>query len=251
MILDTILQATSERVAQLHDLPAIDPSCRHKSLRDAILSAHGRNAVIAELKYASPSAGSLNVKREPEEMARAMVDGGCRALSVLTEPAFFGGSVEILKKVQKISPVPVLRKDFIISKRQVRETQALGADAILLIATILGERLPSFVDLSRALGLEPLVEVHTPDDVDTALATGAGLIGINNRDLKTMATDLDTTRRLFPLLTGKGRLVVSMSGISTPADIRYLKGCADAFLVGSAIMRSKDPRQCMEEFVSA
>lgn len=251
MILDEILQATSERVAQMGDLPVVDPPYRHKSLRDAILSVHGRNAVIAELKYASPSTGSQGTPGEPEMVARSMIDGGCTALSVLTEPSFFLGSAEDLKKVKKSSSVPVLRKDFIIDVRQVCETRALGADAILLIAKILGDRLPAFVDLSRELGLEPLVEVHTPEETECALASGADLIGVNNRDLRTMETDLGTTRRLSPLLRGGGRLVVSMSGISTPDDIRYLSGSADAFLIGSAIMRSKNQKKCVEGFVFA
>lgn len=251
MILDKILQATSERVAQMGDLSDIAPSYRHKSLRDAILSVHGRNAVIAELKYASPTTGSPGTAGEPEMIARAMIAGGCTALSVLTEPDFFLGSVEHLKKVKKSSSVPVLRKDFIIDIRQVYETRALEADAILLIAKILGDRLPSFVDRSRELGLEPLVEVNTPEEAECALASGADLIGINNRDLRTMETDLGTTRRLFPLLRGGGRLVVSMSGISTPDDIRYLSGSADAFLIGTAIMRSKNQKKCLEGFVFA
>jgi indole-3-glycerol phosphate synthase len=159
--------------------------------------------------------------------------------------------VENLKKVKKNSSVPVLRKDFIIDIRQVYETRALEADAILLIAKILGDRLSPFVDLSRELGLEPLVEVHTPEEAECALASGADLIGINNRDLVTMETDLDTTRRLFPILRGGGRLVVSMSGISTPDDIRYLSRSADAFLIGTAIMRSKNQKKCVEGFVFA
>jgi indole-3-glycerol phosphate synthase len=251
VILDEILQTTYKRAAQIGDLPGIDPSYRHKSLRDAILSVHDRNAVIAELKYASPSNGSPGIVGEPEMIAQAMIAGGCTALSVLTEPDFFLGSVENLKKVKKSSSVPVLRKDFIIDIRQVYETRALGADAVLLIAKILGDRLSSFVDLSLELGLEPLVEVHTPEEAECALASGADLIGINNRDLGTMETDLDTTRRLFPLLQGRGRLVVSMSGIRTAGDIRYLSGNCDAFLIGSAIMRSKNPQKCLEGFVFA
>jgi indole-3-glycerol phosphate synthase len=251
VILDEILQTTYKRAAQIGDLPGIDPSYRHKSLRDAILSVHDRNAVIGELKYATPSTGSLGTAGEPELVARAMIDGGCTALSVLTEPAFFFGSVETLTKVKKSSFVPVIRKDFIIDIRQVYETRALEADAILLIAKILGDRLSPFVDLSHELGLEPLVEVHTPEEAECALASGADLIGINNRDLVTMETDLDTTRRLFPILRGGGRLVVSMSGISTPDDIRYLSRSADAFLIGTAIMRSKNQKKCVEGFVFA
>jgi indole-3-glycerol phosphate synthase len=184
-------------------------------------------------------------------MASELIAAGCIGLSVLTEPHFFGGSTEMLKKVRRVAQVPILRKDFIIDERQVYETRALGADAILLIAKILGDRLPSFVELSCSVGLEPLVEVHTPGEVDLALVSGATLCGINNRDLETMRIDMNTTRRLFPLLRKEDSLVVSMSGIRGPSDIRYLREDCDAFLIGTAIMQSSHPKLSLEEFVCA
>jgi indole-3-glycerol phosphate synthase len=251
MILDDILKTTEARVSQIEVKPDHDPGHRSCRLSDAIGCAVGKNAVIAELKYASPSAGSFSSSKNPEFMAAELIKAGCIGLSVLTEPYFFGGSTKMLGQVRRVAPVPILRKDFIIDERQVYETRSLGADAILLIAKILGDRLPSFVHLSRSVGLEPLVEVHTSGEVDLALVSGATLCGINNRDLETMKIDISTTRRLSPHLRSGGCLVVSMSGIRGPSDIRYLKRYSDAFLIGSAIMQSATPKMLLEEFVCA
>jgi indole-3-glycerol phosphate synthase len=251
MILEEILKTTEARVSQIEVKPDHDPGYRSCRLSDAIRCAVGKNAVIAELKYASPSEGSFSPRKGPELMAAELIMAGCIGLSVLTEPHFFGGSTEMLKKVRRVAPVPILRKDFIIDERQVFETRALGADAILLIAKILGDRLPSFVDLSRSVGLEPLVEVHTPGEVELALISGATLCGINNRDLETMKIDINTTRRLSPRLRSEGCIVVSMSGIRRPSDIRYLNRDGDAFLIGTAIMQSANPQMSLEEFVCA
>jgi indole-3-glycerol phosphate synthase len=251
MILEEILKTTEARVSQIGLKPYHDPGYRPYRFSDAIRGAAGKNAVIAELKYASPSEGSFSSRKGPELMAAELIKAGCIGLSVLTEPHFFGGSTEMLEKVRRVATVPILRKDFIIDERQVYETRAIGADAILLIAKILGDRLPSFIDLSRSEGLEPLVEVHTPGEVDLALVSGATLCGINNRDLETMKIDINTTRRLSPRLRSEGCLVVSMSGIREPSDIRYLKNDGDAFLIGSAIMQSGNPPLSLEEFVCA
>ena len=145
----------------------------------------------------------------------------------------------------------MLRKDFIIDPRQLEETRSLGADAVLLIAAILGDRLNGFVERAMALGLEPLVEVHTRREAEIALATGAELIGVNNRDLQTMKIDLGTTLALGPGIRGAGRQVISESGIRTPGDIRALRPACNAFLIGTSIMASEDPRKALEEFVCA
>ncbi|MCC7566493.1 MAG: indole-3-glycerol-phosphate synthase [Methanomicrobiaceae archaeon] len=253
MILDEIIRATEARVLHLADRPAIDTSYRPVSLQGAIRSAARarRHAVIAELKYASPSRGTLECAIPPEALAAEMIAGGCAALSVLTEPSYFSGSIENLSRVRRVADAPILRKDFIIDERQLYETRALGADAVLLIARVLGEELPSFVDLASALGLEPLVEVHTREEAEAALATDAGIIGINNRDLRTMAIDLNTTRRLSDLVHDEGRLVVSESGICWPYDIKQLRDCCDAFLIGSAIMSARNRQKRLEGFVFA
>ncbi|MDD1672747.1 MAG: indole-3-glycerol-phosphate synthase [Methanomicrobiales archaeon] len=251
VVLDRILGATRERVSYLPGEFSGRFTDKPRSLAGAIHSVRGKNAIIAELKCTSPTSGPFRPSFYPVPLATDLIGGGCIGLSVLTEPTFFGGSISTLKQVRRISPVPVLRKDFIIDERQVYETRAMGADAILLIAGILKDQLPLYVNLSLTLGLEPLVEVHTLTDVKRAHTTEATLIGINNRNLDTMDIDLETTLRLSPHLAGKDTTIISMSGIQTPEDIRHLKGYCHAFLIGSALMRSSHPTETLEGFVSA
>lgn len=253
MILDEILARTRERVAGLEAAGHI-PDCRAPgrfSLTKAILTSERRNAIIAEMKYASPSRGTLLRGVPPASLAGALVAGGCTGISVLTEPFFFGGSAGTLRQVRHVAPVPLLRKDFIVDEIQLRETAALGADAVLLIAGVLGRDLGAFVDLSLSLGLEPLVEVRNREEAGLAISTAADLIGINNRDLATMTVDLHTTRRLAPLVAGEGRIVVSESGIAWPCDVRALRPYCDAFLVGSALTSAADPGKRLERLVCA
>ncbi len=251
MILDEIIRCTGRRVAALPDPPAVDRSTPACSLAAAIRACRDRNAVIAELKYASPSRGVLRTEPDPGALAAEFVAGGAVALSVLTEPSFFGGSTENLVRARRAASVPILRKDFIIDPRQLAETKAIGADAVLLIARVLGENLSAFVDLAFDLGLEPLVEIHNRDEAELALATDAELIGINNRDLSTLKIDISTTRRLSGLVADEGRTVVSESGILWPYDVRNLRDCCDAFLIGSAIMSAKNRKKRLEGFVFA
>ncbi len=251
MIIDDILRSTRERVAaipvDLHqDYPVPD-----RSLADAIRSCTDRVAVIAEVKYASPSGGRTACTAPPEALAAEFATAGAVGVSVLTEPSFFGGSTENLIRARAAIPLSVLRKDFIIDERQVAETRAMGADAILLIARVLGDDLPRFVDAAHEAGLEALVEVRNHDEVEAALATGTDLVGINNRDLRTLKVNLSTTRRLAGLIRDEGRLVVSESGILWPYDVRSLRDCCDAFLIGSAIMNARDPKRRLEGFVFA
>jgi indole-3-glycerol phosphate synthase len=147
--------------------------------------------------------------------------------------------------------LPVLRKDFIIDERQIAETRALGADAVLLIAAVLKDRLPLFVDTAYEAGIEPLVEVHTEEEADSALATRARLIGINNRSLSTFEIDRSTTRSLSGRIRPAGRTIVSESGMQSAADLRELRPFCDAFLIGSSIMSHGEPRKKLEEFVCA
>jgi len=147
--------------------------------------------------------------------------------------------------------VPILRKDFIIDERQLAETMELGADAVLLITRILGDRLPDFVDLAFRYSVEPLVEVHTAEEVRIALDSGTRLVGINNRNLEDFSIDLSTTRRLAPLARDTGCRVVSESGFVWPYDVRSLRHMVDGFLIGSAIMSAKDPAKRLEGFISA
>lgn len=252
MILDDIVQSTRER---LLDLPEFGTGggtgapCR--SLAAAIRACRERRAIIAEVKYASPSRGRIHDGCTPEAIAREFAAAGAAGISVLTEPAYFGGSTDHLVRVRRAVSLPILRKDFIIDERQLAETRALGADAVLLIARLLGDRLSPFVDRALALGLEPLVEVHDRSDMERALATNAPLIGINNRDLSTMTIDLSTTVRLAQAARDVGRIVVSESGIMWPYDVRRLSRHCDAFLIGSALMSARDRRRRLEGFVFA
>jgi len=251
MILDEILETTRDRVRALAGNPFPASTDGHRSLAGAIRLISGRNAIIAEVKFSSPSRGRIRDPTPPQLVARDLVAGGCCALSVLTEPHFFGGSVDFIARVRRAVGVPVLRKDFIIDPLQLEETRSLGADAVLLIACLLGDRLPDLVERALALGLEPLVEVHTRGEAEIALETGADLIGVNNRDLQTMEIDLSTTLHLGPVIQRAGKIVVSESGIRVPEDIRTLRPACDAFLIGSSIMAAADPKQTLEEFVCA
>ncbi|MFA4877349.1 MAG: indole-3-glycerol phosphate synthase TrpC [Methanoregula sp.] len=251
MILDEIVLRTRKRVA---GLPATFPEfpLRKKiSLAGAIHGRNRKNAVIAEIKCASPSSGVIRRNVDMAMMAGVLKEGGCTAISVLTEPYFFGGTGQDIARVKSAVSLPVLRKDFIIDERQIAESRALGADAVLLITAVLGERLPDFVSLAREYDLEPLVETHTGEEIEAALATDAELIGINNRNLATMTIDRSTTRLLSGQVRDDGRLVVCESGMRSADDVRELKRYCDAFLIGSSIMASEYPKKKLEEFVCA
>ena len=251
MILDEIIRRTEKRVALL---PATFPengTKAHVSLIDAIRNKNGKNAVIAEIKCASPSRGTIRRNVDMAMMAGALAGSGCVALSVLTEPYFFGGTGQDIARVKSAVSIPVLRKDFIIDEQQIAETRALGADAVLLIAAVLKERLPVFVDLTQDYGLEPLVEVHNAEEIKIALATRTELIGINNRNLATLAIDRSTTRLLSQSVRSAGRTIVSESGMRSADDIREMKPYCDAFLIGSSIMAHVRPEKKLEEFVCA
>jgi indole-3-glycerol phosphate synthase len=251
MILDEILRQTEKRVARL---PASFPEAVGRprvSLAAAIRSRNGRNAIIAEIKCASPSRGVIRRNVDMQMMAGVLEQGGCIALSVLTEPYFFGGTCQDIARVKSAVSLPVLRKDFIIDELQIPESRALGADAVLLIAAVLKNRLAGFVDTVLDYGLEPLVEVRTGAEAELALSTKATLIGINNRNLTTLGIDRSTTRILSEQVRRDGRLVVSESGMRSADDIREMKQYCDAFLIGSSIMSHDQPRKKLEEFVCA
>jgi indole-3-glycerol phosphate synthase len=253
MIFDEIIARTKERVQHLPDYrtpPEYDPGTT-KSLSGAICSREEKNAIIAEIKYASPSAGTIRTYEDPGRLAEMMTRGGATALSVLTEPFYFCGDPDNIRHVKAASDLPVLRKDFIIDKRQIFETRVLGADAVLLIAGLLGDKLPSFVEECRRFSLEPLVEVHSADEVPVAVSSGTTLLGINNRDLKTMRTSLKTTRLIAEDIRREEVTIVSESGIFWPCDVRYLNKYCDAYLIGSSLMRSADPVKTLEGLVFA
>jgi indole-3-glycerol phosphate synthase len=207
-----------------------------------------RPRVVAELKRRSPSRGEIRADFDPLGCAKAYADAGAAALSVLTDRRYFGGELALLEAVRAAVPLPLLRKDFVIDPYQVDEARAHGADAVLLIVRALGD--PALAELrARAaeLGLDALVEVHDERELERALAAGADLIGINNRDLATFQTDLAVTERLAPGLAGRGVVVVAESGIFTHGDVRRLEAAgADAVLVGEALMREPDVGRALE-----
>ncbi len=197
-------------------------------------------SVIAEIKKASPSKGVIREDFEPLDIAREYYAKGVDAISVLTETDFFMGRDEYLVKIRQALPVPLLRKDFIIDIWQVYQSAYLGADAILLIVSILNDmQLKKFQAVARILGMQCLVEVHSEGEVERALETGAKIIGINNRDLGTFDTDIEVTGRLLGMIPND-RAVVSESGIRTAEDMKYLEEAgADAVLIGETFMSAE------------
>ncbi|MBI3609099.1 MAG: indole-3-glycerol phosphate synthase TrpC [Nitrospirae bacterium] len=204
--------------------------------------------LIAELKRASPSQGTLRERYNPAEIARVYEEEGAAALSVLTEERFFQGSLADLGLVRKAVRRPLLRKDFVIDEYQIYEARAFGADAVLLIATILDDaRLKDFLALASDLAMAGLIEVHTEAELERALQTDARLIGINNRDLTTFKTDLETTFRLIRGIP-EDRIVVSESGIARREDVERLREAGtDAVLIGEIFMKSPDIRAKVRE----
>lgn len=246
--LAVIVDVKREEVEALHH--------RREALRQAALAAPPTRGfaaalrspaevrLLAEIKNRSPSAGPIREGADPVEVARSYEAGGAAALSVLTDEQFFGGSLQALQRVREAVALPLLRKDFIIDPVQIWEARAAGADAILLIVRILTDaQLRDLHDEARALGLDVLVEIHDPAELDRALAIGATLIGVNNRDLSTFRTDLVLSLTVAPDIDPEVTLVAE-SGIRTSEDVQRLGAVGvDAILVGESLMRQPDLRE--------
>jgi indole-3-glycerol phosphate synthase len=225
---------------------------QRKAPLDFAAALHGDHIrLIAEVKRASPSRGILCPDFEPVTLATKYAEGGAAAISALTEENYFGGSLDYLLAIREAVNLPLLRKDFIFDSYQVYETAAYGADALLLIVAILGQKqLVELLSLSRSLGLKCLVEVHNEAEVNRAVSSGAAIIGINNRNLRNFDVDINTTRRLRSLLP-RGQIVVSESGIRTRQDLKKLKGWGvNAVLIGEALVTADDIPAKMKEFLS-
>lgn len=210
--------------------------------------AAGRPAVIAEIKRASPSRGVLRAEFDPAAIARSYARHGAACLSVLTDTQFFQGAPEHLALAREASGLPALRKDFVIDDYQVHESRALGADCILLIVAALDlPRMQALEAAAHSLGMAVLVEVHDAGELESALNLATPLVGINNRNLRTFETRLETTLDLLAHVPGD-RLVVTESGIQAPPDVARMRANAvQAFLVGEAFMRATDPGIALEE----
>jgi indole-3-glycerol phosphate synthase len=209
-------------------------------------------AIIAEIKKASPSRGLLTRDFDPARLARQYEAGGAAALSVLTEEAFFLGNLADLAAARGVCRLPVLRKDFALDENHVTEAAAGGADAILLIAAILeSAEIRSLAAMAAGYGMAALVEVHNERELAKALEAGAGIVGVNNRDLSTFEVTLETSLRLAPRIP-PGTLKVSESGIRSPRDIQRLRAAGyQAFLVGEHFMKSDDPVAAVRALVTA
>lgn len=251
-VLTPIAARKHEEIAAL---PAIDPSSLDpapRSLSAALRRPSGEKIrVIAECKKASPSAGLLRPGYDPAELARQYRDCGAAALSVLTDSKFFQGDISHLAAVQEAN-IPILRKDFILDEKQIHEARQAGADAILLIVRMLDEaRIREFIKVAGDLGMDCLVETHNADEIETALAAGAGIIGINHRDLDDLTMNMNLSLELAPRIreAAPDTIIVAESGVESPAGWRQVDELVDALLIGTAFMRSANiPRTWHELF---
>lgn len=207
--------------------------------------------VFAEIKRASPSRGVMRADLDAAGVAREYVEAGAVAVSVLTEPRFFGGSLQDLYTVRRAVGIPVLRKDFIVDLEQLEESREWGADLVLLIVALLGRSTKRFVERARELGLEPLVEAHESHELDAALESGAELVGVNNRNLRTLVTDLEVSRRLLPLIPSD-RSAVCESGLRDRSDLIEMTALgAHGFLVGEALVCGRSPGESLATLIGA
>jgi indole-3-glycerol phosphate synthase len=245
VVLDALLAHARTRAARL---PGAMPvaRCARPSFRRAI-AGKSQLAVIAEWKRASPSAGALGDGRDLGKRLCAYRDGGAAAISVLTEDSRFRGSFDDLQQAARAVDLPLLMKDFVVATSQVAVAARLGASAVLLIARVLDDaQLGELAAACRSFGLDALVECHDERDLERALRVPDAVIGVNNRDLDTLAIDPLRALRLLPRVP-EDRVAVAESGFATPGAARALRGVADAVLIGTALMRSDDPRAFVAE----
>ncbi|WP_182865891.1 indole-3-glycerol phosphate synthase TrpC [Stieleria mannarensis] len=255
-ILDDILVKTRETIArdkavvpasELEAELAALPPCRDFH---AALAAGQRVNLIAEVKRASPSAGLIREDFDPVNIAKCYVDGGAACISVLTDQPFFQGSLDYLRDVRAAVDIPILRKDFIVDRYQILQARHAGADCVLLIAECLPPaELKQLHDFAIELGMQTLIELFAPENLDAVLATGTKLVGVNNRDLRTFKTTLQHTLDLCPSIP-PDRLIVGESGIREHADLERLAGGGvKAVLVGESLMRKDDITAAVRELL--
>jgi indole-3-glycerol phosphate synthase len=255
-VLDAILAKTRERVRSAKEsrpLDAAHPAVRQASPPRPFAAALARTErvnVIAEHKRRSPSRGSIREDLRPADVARAYAAAGAVALSVLTDEAFFGGRLSHLEEARAATALPALRKDFVVDPWQVWEARTAGADAVLLIVAALDDRdLAALLAVAREARVDALVEVHDREELERALGAGARVVGVNSRDLRTLAVSLDTAVGLAPAIPDDV-VAVAESGIRTGSDIRRLRDSGfDAFLVGEHLMASPDPGSALRKLL--
>ena len=239
--------ATARLVTPLSSLMSLT---QRYPVRDFRAALSRRGSVIAELKARTPTIASFPHSGSLHRLANIYAENGAAAISIVADPARFGTSLADIAPVRAAVPLPVIAKDFIIDPYQIVAARAAGADAVLLIVRLLDlDRLRAFLATTAELGMTALVETHSEDEVLAAIAAGAPIIGINNRDLDTMTVSLDTTKRLAGLIPD-GAILVSESGIQTRADIDELSACgATAFLVGGSLLAAGDPANALRALV--
>ena len=256
-VLDDILDGVRADLAARQETAPLErlkeAAARAPSPRDVMAALSGPEvAVIAEVKRTSPSKGALAAIADPAGLASDYEAGGARIISVLTEQRRFGGSLEDLAAVRESVQVPVLRKDFVVSSYQLWEARAYGADLVLLIVAALEQNaLVSLVERAVSIGLVPLVEVHTQDELDRAVEAGATVLGINARNLRTLEVDRTVFTQLSPRVPD-GIIKIAESGVRGPHDLlAYAAAGADAVLVGESLVTGKDPRSAVADLVTA
>jgi indole-3-glycerol phosphate synthase len=256
-VLDDILEGVRSDLAarqQLAPLEKLKEAARRAPAPRDVQAALGGDevAVIAEVKRSSPSKGALAAIADPAALAADDEEGGARVISVLTERHRFGGSLEDLAAVREVVQVPLLRKDFVVTSYQLWEARAYGADLCLLIVAALEQNaLVSLVERAESIGLVPLVEVHTAEELDRALEAGAKVIGVNARNLATLEVDRSVFGTLAPRIP-EGIIKIAESGVRGPHDLLAYAACgADAVLVGESLVTGKDPRSAVADLVTA
>ena len=243
------LEAKKAAVPEAELLKAIERRERRPLSLYSALKSEGVS-VIAEIKKASPSKGIIKADLDPVNFAKTYGENGAAAISVLTEENYFLGSLDTLKAVREVTELPLLRKDFIIDRYQVLEAAAAGADALLLIAALLNDKLlKELFDLTHELGLEALCEAHTKEEADRLVDLGAKIIGVNCRDLRTFQVFPEKSEAVIEVLP-QDVAKVAESGLKTPADLKMYPA-ADAFLIGETLVRSNDPGAALRGFVNA
>jgi len=255
-ILQRLVYTAKQRVSKGYYSKQNEISQSKRSLQKALLKKLKKDslAIVAEVKYASPSSGFFGCRKEPTDIAKMYERAGAAAISVLTDPDNFNGSLEHLVAIRKCTSIPLLMKDIIVDQSQIDAADACGADAVLLISSIFNRKLidaelEKFIDVAHRRKLEVVLEVHTLQEYEQAVESDADIIGINNRNLDTMTVSLNVSSTILQKKSGR-KLVLCESGFGKKTDLlRMKKMGSDAFLIGSVLMKAKNPEEVLRRFV--